>query len=160
MAKLFKCEVLTPYRKFFSGNAESVTVTGEAGRFEILANHETVLASLKTCLLELKKPDGNATAYLSEGFVTVHADHVEIFADSAEWPSEIDTERAKAARDRAKVRLETETLSWAVKRSKEALLRAQTRLAAVGSSAAASAATAAAATAAAVTAEPTTKKTS
>lgn len=130
MAKLFKCEVLTPYRKFFSGQAESVTVTGEEGRFEILANHETVLAPIKTCLLALKKPDGNVHAYLSEGFVTVHADHVEIFADSAEWPSEIDTERAKAAQERALGRLETETVSWAIKRSKEALLRAQTRLAA------------------------------
>ncbi len=128
MAKLFKCEVLTPYRKFFSGEAESITVSGNDGRFEILANHETLLAPLKTCMLELKKPDGKACSYLSEGFVTVHADHVEIFADSAEWPSEIDTERAKAARERALRRLETETVSWAVNRSKEALLRAETRL--------------------------------
>ena len=39
----FNCEILTPYRRFFSGKAESVTFVTHDGQIEILAMHESLV---------------------------------------------------------------------------------------------------------------------
>ena len=40
-------EILTPEKKFFSGEAESILMPGADGKFEILKDHAPLISSLK-----------------------------------------------------------------------------------------------------------------
>ncbi len=73
--------------------------------------------------------DGKWTeAFISEGFMEVMQDKTVILADTAEWPNEIDANRAKAAEERARERLQRKLSHIEYMRSQAALQRAITRL--------------------------------
>jgi F-type H+-transporting ATPase subunit epsilon len=129
MAVDFACEILTPYRRFFSGRVESATFTTYDGRIEILAHHESLVAPVKIGQLRLVIGGKERRAAVTEGFVRVKQGKMDIFVGAAEWPEEIDRERAEQALGRAMKRLSTETLPWRIESSKLAIARAQNRLA-------------------------------
>ena len=66
------------------------------------------------------------------GFAEVLPDKVTILAESAEWPSEIDVERARKAKARAEQRLTSGDTTVDVERSLDALHKAETRLEVAG----------------------------
>jgi F-type H+-transporting ATPase subunit epsilon len=124
----FAFEVLTPYRRFFSGRASSISFETEDGGIEILANHEPMVAPLRVCALRIRGPELERVAAVTEGFVRVKTDRVDVFVDAAEWPEEIDRERAERSLGRATKRLADETQEWLVFRAKRAAERARNRL--------------------------------
>lgn len=124
----FAFEVLTPYRRFFSGRVESVAFSTEDGEIEILAGHECVVAPVHVGLLRLRGEGLDRVAAVTEGFATVKAERVEIFVDAAEWPEEIDRGRAEQSLGRAAKRLAGETQRWLVSRAERAAERARNRL--------------------------------
>ena len=67
-------------------------------------------------------------AFLSEGFVDIDQTKVAILADTAEWPEEIDVNRAKRAEERARERLQGQLSHEDYIRSRAALQRAFARL--------------------------------
>ncbi|NLD49561.1 MAG: F0F1 ATP synthase subunit epsilon, partial [Clostridiaceae bacterium] len=67
-------------------------------------------------------------AVLSEGFMEVKQDTAIILVDTAEWPDEIDINRAKAAKERAAERLMRRMNKEEYVQSKAALARAMARL--------------------------------
>ena len=69
-------------------------------------------------------------AAVHEGFVQILPDQVTVLTESAEWPEEIDAERAKAAKERAEKRLEqkSENRDLDLRRAQLALMRSLTRL--------------------------------
>ena len=125
----FNCEILTPYRRFYSGKAESVTFVTHDGQVEVLANHESLVAPVRIGQLRLVVGGKARTAAVTEGFARVKAGKVDLFVDAAEWPEEIDRERAEKALGRATKRLATETLAWRVEASARAAARAHNRIA-------------------------------
>ncbi len=132
MAADFACEILTPYRRFFSGKIESATFTTHDGRIEILAHHDSLVAPVKVGQLRLVVGGKERKASVSDGFARVKSGKIDLFVGAAEWPEEIDRERAERALGRAMKRLAGEMLAWRIEASKLAIARAQNRLALAG----------------------------
>jgi F-type H+-transporting ATPase subunit epsilon len=131
----FACEVLTPYRRFYSGKAESAAFVTFDGQIEVLAGHDSFVAPVRVGQLRLVVDGKSLRAAVTEGFARVKGGKLDIFVDAAEWPEEIDKERAERALGRATKRLASEAYHWRIAASKMAAARAMNRIAvAVGES--------------------------
>jgi F-type H+-transporting ATPase subunit epsilon len=126
---VFSCEILTPYRRFYSGRAESVTFVTHEGQIQILAGHDSLVAPVRIGQLKLVVDGKVRKAAITEGFARVKEGRVDLFVDAAEWPEEIDRERAEKALGRATKRISSETLTWRIEASRRAAARAQNRIA-------------------------------
>jgi F-type H+-transporting ATPase subunit epsilon len=129
-AVLFNLEVHTPYRLFFSDQVEAITVTLEDGEIGVYANHSFMTAPVKTCLLRVKDKDGVwKSAFITGGILEVSGHRTILMVDAAEWPGEIDHDRAIAAKTRAEQDLAAGTLmKFETDNAHESLRRAETRL--------------------------------
>ena len=122
---------LTPYRRIFDGEIESLFFSTYDGSMEVLAGHEPMVAPIVPCVLRFSGPDGEKILAASEGFATIRGERLEIFLDAAEWPVEIDRKRASDSLERAEKRLVEGAMSWELSRAKSAADRARARLAAL-----------------------------
>ena len=107
MAKTFLLEIVTPEKRFYSGDVEIViakTLSGEEG---FMAGHIRAFKLLATGELCFREAGGKEyrLAAISGGFIDV-SEGVLVYSDSAEWPGEIDVERAEEARLREQEWLE------------------------------------------------------
>lgn len=129
MAALFPFEVFTPSRLFYSDPVEAVILTlidGEAG---IYANHTPFTAPVSSCILKIKAKDGKwKSAFIAEGFLEVKIRKTVLVCDAAEWPEEIDLERAEAAKKRAEEILSGDALKFEAQSAAASLARAAMRL--------------------------------
>jgi F-type H+-transporting ATPase subunit epsilon len=129
MAELFTLEAHTPYRLFFKGRVEALTVTLEDGEIGILARHEDIVAQVKPCLIKIKGEDGQwKTGFAAEGILEVAGDKAALITDSAEWPEEIDHDRAMEAKRRAEATLENPSFKFEAETARQSLERAKMRL--------------------------------
>lgn len=122
-------EIVTAERLVYSGPVEFVSAPGMDGRFTILPRHAPLLAALRPGELRLKPSDEieEVNLAIGGGFLEVNNNRVIVLAHSAEGPSEIDIERARAALDRANQRLKTR-VNVDADRARAALERAEARL--------------------------------
>jgi F-type H+-transporting ATPase subunit epsilon len=129
VARTFKLEILTPERVFFSENVEMVVVQTPQGKMGILAGHIPLVAAIGVGTGRIKKENGEfVEAVITEGFMEVKPEKVIIISDTAEWPDEIDANRAEEARKRAEERLAMKLSEVEYIRSQAALARAMARL--------------------------------
>ncbi|HVN48315.1 MAG TPA: F0F1 ATP synthase subunit epsilon [Bacteroidota bacterium] len=127
--KSFYLEIITPRRIVFKGEVVSISVPGVVGGFQVLKNHAALLSSLNVGEVKLTDGSGNEFHFAtSGGFVEVHDNSAVLLAETAERADEIDIERAKSARERAKKRLEEKEATLDPARATLALQRAQNRL--------------------------------
>ena len=107
MANGFSLEIVTPEKHFYTGDVEIVIVRTLSGEEGFMAGHTWACKLLDTgCLWfrETGSKDFKAAA-ISNGFIDVRRD-VLVFTDSAEWPDEIDVDRANDAQKREQEWLE------------------------------------------------------
>jgi len=129
----FRLSIVTPTRVVFEGEATSLSAPGVMGGFQVLYNHAPLLSSLSIGRLKIKDTLGTDAVYSSAGgVVEVRRNVVTVLVESAERVEEIDVERAKAARDRATMRLRSRDSSVDVERARLALWRAVNRLRVAG----------------------------
>jgi F-type H+-transporting ATPase subunit epsilon len=129
MAALFAFEVHTPYRLFFRDRVEAVTIKLQDGEIGILSGHEDITARVKPCLFRIKDPQGRwQTAFTSEGILEVAGGKTSLIADSAEWPEEIDHDRALEAKRRAEETLQNPSFKFEAEGARQRLERAEMRL--------------------------------
>ncbi len=127
--KAFQLEIITPSKVVFKDEATSVSAPGVEGNFQILYDHAPFLSALEVGEIKVKDKAGNDMHYAtSGGFVEVSGNHVVVLADSAEKSSEIDVDRAKAAKARAEERLRTKQENLDRERANAALMRAMNRM--------------------------------
>ncbi|MFN0276692.1 MAG: ATP synthase F1 subunit epsilon [Chitinophagales bacterium] len=76
-----KVEILSPEKKVFSGDADSVQFPGTTGAFQVLNNHAPLIASLKAGKIKLIA--GKETRYFSVkgGFVEVLKNNVSVLVE-------------------------------------------------------------------------------
>jgi F-type H+-transporting ATPase subunit epsilon len=129
MPTLFNFEVHTPYRLFYSGKAQAVTLALADGEIGIYANHSPFTGVVITGILRIKESEGNwRTAFISEGILEVKEHKNVLMVDSAEWPEEIDKERALKSKEQAEKILSDANLKFETDKAKEKLRRADYRL--------------------------------
>jgi F-type H+-transporting ATPase subunit epsilon len=129
MAGLFTFEVHTPYRRFFAEQIEGITITLIDGEIGVYANHSLFTAPVRTGILKIKDKDGVwREAFTTEGILEVRHHTVILMVDAAEWPEEIDYERALAAKTKAEETIESGMLKFEVDNAKANLKRAETRI--------------------------------
>ena len=128
MADKLYVEVVTPIKTFYSDYAEILTITTPSGEMCVLAEHMPLVAAVSIGLIKIKKGDEWIEAYISEGFMKIEHDKAIVFVDTAEWPDEIDANRALAAAERATERLQRQLSRVEYIKSRAALQRAMSRL--------------------------------
>jgi F-type H+-transporting ATPase subunit epsilon len=129
MAALFALEVHTPYRRFFSDEVEAVTLTLSDGEITVYANHSFFTAPVAAGLLKIKDNKGIwKSAFIAEGILEVKSHNTILMADAAEWPAEIDRERALAAKQKAEETINSSTFKFESGSAEAALRRANFRL--------------------------------
>jgi F-type H+-transporting ATPase subunit epsilon len=128
-AALFNLEIHTPYRLFFIDKVEAITLTLEDGEAGIYANHSFMIAPIKTCILRITDKDGlRKDAFITEGILEVSGHRTVLLVDAAEWPDEIDPDRALVARNRAEEELKESMMRFETENAQVNLKRAETRL--------------------------------
>ena len=133
MAELYRFEVFTPYRVFFADMVEVITMTLADGEIGVMAHHYPCTAPVKCGVLRIKTQEGEwRSAFVSSGILQVTEIKTILLVDTAEWPNEIDTERAIAAEKQARDDLENAMLKFEIDQAKDKLRRAEFRLKVAG----------------------------
>ena len=128
MDKTFQLEIATPEKEFFTGPVESLVLTAIDGEMGVLAGHVPMVVPLASGAMRIKTEAGWREAAVIGGFARISPDYVIVFADTAEWPEDIEESRALDAKRRAEERLQTKQSEIEYLRSRVALERALARL--------------------------------
>ena len=99
-------EIVTPERLAYSDMVDSVVLPGAEGEMGVLPHHAPLLATLGVGELRIRKDGQEESFAIAGGFLQVRPDKVVVMAETADLASEIDLEKAKAARDEAERALE------------------------------------------------------
>ncbi|MCL2129094.1 MAG: ATP synthase F1 subunit epsilon [Treponema sp.] len=129
MGSLFNFEVHTPYRFFYNGKAEAITLELTDGEIGVYAKHSAFIAPVVSCVLSFRDGSGNLRkAFISSGILQVKEYKYVLMVDAAEWPEEIDRERALAAKLQAEETIKNTQFHFEKDKAKKELRRAQYRL--------------------------------
>lgn len=128
MASTFQLEIVTPDRKFYEDDVDMVVVRTTTGDLGIMKNHMSLLSPLAVGTIKIKKNGEYREAACAGGFIQVGQTKTTIITDSAEWPEEIDVDRAKKAVERAEELLRMKSAEIDMVRAQIALERALNRL--------------------------------
>ncbi len=121
--------IVTPQRQLLREKVASVQLPGASGELGILPGHAPLITELGNGELSYKASGGEPVvlAVLS-GFAEVLPDRVTVLAETAERPEEIDVDRAKQALERAEKRLASTDADVDWDRATVALQRALVRI--------------------------------
>lgn len=104
---------------------ELSTTEGDIG---VYRNHIPLTAIVAPGVLKIHEESDVKEAALMSGFIEILPEKITIMAEVAEWPDEIDENRAEEARIRAERRLKEESGETDAMRAELALRRATVRL--------------------------------
>ncbi|MGM0471025.1 MAG: F0F1 ATP synthase subunit epsilon [Bacillota bacterium] len=128
MAKTVQVDILTAERVVYSEEVEMVIVPAIDGDLGILPNHAPLITGLDIGEIKIKQDGKEYEIATSGGFMEVNPDQINILADTAEFPDEIDVDRAKDAKERAERRLNSNDSKINAARADMALKRAINRI--------------------------------
>lgn len=131
MADKFTLLVNTPDRQFYHDDVTMVELATTEGEIGIYAEHIPLTAVLVPCAMTIHNGNDIKKAAVHGGIVEILKDKVTVLAEVAEWPDEIDVNRANEARIRAERRLSSHEPGINTMRAELALKRSLARLNAV-----------------------------
>ena len=123
----FKIAIITPERVFYEGDASMVEFNTVEGEIGVLPQHIPLTTVIAPGICTISEAEGKKTAAIHAGLAQILPDKVTLLAEIAEWPEEIDLERARSAEDRARERLAAKTEGLDVLRAEVALKKALVR---------------------------------
>ena len=123
-----RLDIVTPDKVVLNAEVDYVGAEGVDGQFGILPQHAPMLTALKVGDLYYRQGNETHWVFVSGGFAQISDNKVTILAESAELASNIDVERAKAAKARAEQRLADPQPELDVFRAELALARAIARI--------------------------------
>ncbi len=126
--KMFKLRIIAPDRVFYEGDASFLELVTSEGEVGIYKNHIPMTMVLVPGIARITEADGVKVAALHSGFVEVLQDQITVLAEIAEWPDEIDVNRAKEAKIRAERRLEMQDPNVNTRRAEIALKKSLIRI--------------------------------
>jgi F-type H+-transporting ATPase subunit epsilon len=102
MEDKMKLNILTPDRKVFSGDIVDLNTENEDGRIELLPNHVAIISTLSPAVTTFTTVEGKKTKlFTSTGVLKMLDNEINMLCEAAEWPEEIDINRAEEAREKA-----------------------------------------------------------
>jgi F-type H+-transporting ATPase subunit epsilon len=125
---IFQLEVITPDQMFYTGGIQMVEFNTQEGLIGILKDHSALTTILAPGTLTISIGTEKKKGALMSGFAEILPHRVRILAEAAEWPEDIDKARAKAAKERAEKRLNSQEPDIDIERAEFALSRALVRL--------------------------------
>ena len=125
---LFKVEIITPDRIFYTGEADFLEFNTSEGEIGVYKAHIPLTTVLSPGIVTIHNGDEEKTAAVHAGFAQILGDKVTLLAELAEWPHEIDVDRAEAAKARAEERLASRTADIDLARAEFALRKALIRI--------------------------------
>ena len=131
MAENIRLEVVTPEKEVVNEMAQIVMAPGSLGEFGVLSGHTPFMTSLNVGGIHYRDENGkDQYVFVSGGFAEALPDKVTVLAESAEKMEDIDTQRAKDAMKRAEERLAADRAKEKVDiaRARAALERAMVRI--------------------------------
>ena len=128
--RIFKVEIITPDRVFHTGDATMIEFNTTAGQIGVYKKHIPLTTVLAPGIVTIhqESEEENIIAVVHSGFAEILPDKVTLLAEIAEWPEEIDKNRAEAAMKRAQERLANKTEAVDIKRAEYALRKALVRI--------------------------------
>ena len=128
-ANLFHLKIISPTRVFYEGDVQMVELTTTEGDIGVYKNHIPLTCVLAPGVCYIHEDSNNIkVCALHDGFVEILQDTMTILAEVAEWPEEIDVDRANEARIRAERRLVEDPNGINITRATLALKRAAARI--------------------------------
>lgn len=124
----FDLEVMCPDRTFFKGEADMVELNTTEGYIGVYPGHIPLATVLSPGIMVIHNDGEEKKAALHSGFAQIEQDKIMILAEIAEWPEEINFNRAEEARIRAERRLSGSESGIDIKRAEAALKRSLTRI--------------------------------
>ncbi|HEY9570754.1 ATP synthase F0F1 subunit epsilon [Lysinibacillus sp. BF-4] len=127
--KTVTVNIVTPDGPVYDSDVSMVIVKTTSGEMGILAGHIPMVAPLAVGAVKLKKADNKEELVaVSGGFVEVRPDKISILAPAAEVATDIDVTRAKEALARAEQRMAKKQADLDATRAELALQRAMNRI--------------------------------
>ena len=126
-SRFFDLEIITPDRVFWSGKASMLEMNTTEGQVGIYKKHIPMTMILQPGIVKIHLENEIKDAAIHAGFVEILPDKISMMAEVAEWPDEIDPNRAKEAELRAERRLQAHDPNINMSRAELALKRALVR---------------------------------
>ncbi len=124
---MFQVKIITPDRIFYQGEASMIEFNTTEGEIGVLKDHIPLTTVIAPGIVTITEAEGTKKAAVHAGFAEILGDKVTLLAEIAEWPEEIDLERARKAEDRAKERLSRKDANLDVTRAEIALKKSLVR---------------------------------
>lgn len=128
MAEMFELKIIEPDGMFYEGQASFLEFASVMGEMGVYANHIPLTTILTPGVVKIHNDGQVKKAAIMGGFIEIQKDRITVMAENAEWPEEIDVERAKAAKKRAEERLQKKEAGLDMARAEAALKRAMARI--------------------------------
>ena len=129
--KTFNLTIFTPNGKKYDQDVEFVQVHTQEAYLGILPNHADLISDVMVSKLTIRVNGVDEDFAVGEGVLNVKDGNLKLVVDSLEHSSEIDLERAMAAKQRALDRLSGALVDFEeldILRAKAALVRALNRI--------------------------------
>ena len=127
-----RIRIIEPEGEFFNEEGTFLEFTTINGRVGVYEDHIPLTTILEPCMVKIHQGNEVKKAAVLGGFVEIQKKQITMLAEDANWPEEIDVERAKAAKKRAEERLSKKEQGTDIVRAEAALKRAMARLSASG----------------------------
>ena len=125
---VMKLEIITPERIFYQGNVHMVELTTTEGEVGIYPKHIPMTMIIAPGVMTITEGDGTKKkAALMKGFLEITQDSMNILAEVIEWPEEIDPDRMRESKERARQRLDAKKAETDLARAEMAMRRALVR---------------------------------
>jgi len=122
-------KIITPEKLFFEGDVDmyAVNAKGATGGFAVWTNHSPLTSEIGYGTISLYEGDVEIKkATLFGGFALVQPYETIILVDAAEWPEDIDVERATKAKEKAEAEMAKGDENF--EQARIALMKASARL--------------------------------
>lgn len=127
--RAFNLTITTPDRDFYKGSVVKVEINTTEGQIGVLKNHIPLTTVIEPGVCYIYESDTDVkVCAIHRGFLEIMQDSMTILAEIAEWPEEIDLQRAKEAQIRAERRLAENPAGTNISRATLALKRSAARI--------------------------------
>ncbi|MFN2340942.1 MAG: F0F1 ATP synthase subunit epsilon [Halanaerobium sp.] len=131
-APKIQLDVVTPQELVYSEQIDKLEGPAIDGLIGIWPKHAPLVTPMTIGVVKVVKDGEEVQIAISEGFMEVQPDRINLVVRTAELPEEIDVDRAKSARDRAEEKLEKDHENVDFARAEAAYERSLARLKAAG----------------------------